>query len=25
MSAVATAQTATSDALEQYRRELTGY
>jgi RNA polymerase sigma-70 factor (ECF subfamily) len=25
MSAVATAQSATSDALEQYRRELTGY
>jgi RNA polymerase sigma-70 factor, ECF subfamily len=25
MSVVATAQTATSDALEQYRRELTGY
>jgi RNA polymerase sigma-70 factor (ECF subfamily) len=25
MSAVATAETATSDALEQYRRELTGY
>jgi RNA polymerase sigma-70 factor, ECF subfamily len=25
MSGVATAQTATSDALEQYRRELTGY
>jgi RNA polymerase sigma-70 factor (ECF subfamily) len=25
MSAVATAQTATADALEQYRRELTGY
>jgi len=25
MSAVATAQPATSDALEQYRRELTGY
>src|SRR5246500_2638862 len=25
MSSVATAQSATADALEQYRRELTGY